>query len=318
MLVYKKILLICRAEAGEPIKNLLAQISIPSESSLDANLIKKKIRKADIACALFDDDSFSGKRDPRRLKILKILRNSKKDFIFLTSSSSFGLVDEAKSMRAKEFIVRPYNCREFILRINACYHKKTKIACIGGGTGLFNLLVGLKKLPQVLINSIVGMTDDGGSTGKLRESFGILPTGDVRRNLVALSNAPMLMNEVLQHKFKSGGENFKGHNFGNLFLTALTEIKGSMKEGVKCLGDILNIQGIVIPVTDTRVSLSALFEDGTTVTGESRIDLAEGRRPDLRIKDLWHEPQAECNIDAYASILNSDRVVIGPGTFLPV
>jgi len=157
------------------------------------------------------------------------------------------------------------------------------------------------------------MADDGGSTGKLRESFGILPTGDVRRNLVALSNAPLLMNEVLQHRFKSGGENFKGHSFGNLFLTALTEIKGSMKESVKCLGDILNIQGIVIPVTDTRVKLNALFEDGTIISGESKIDIAEGRQPDLRVKDLWHEPQAECNIDAYASILNSDEVIMGPG-----
>ena len=309
----KKILLVCKKEASEEIGGILSQISIPYELTFNARALKKRIKHGDIACALFDDDAFSGRRDPMRFAFLKMLKDSKKGYLFLTSSPSFSVADEASGMGAEAVIVRPYNTREFILRVNACYYRKMRIACIGGGTGLFNLLVGLKTLPRVLVNSIVAMSDDGGSTGRLRESFGVLPPGDVRRNLVALSNAPALMNEVLQHRFRSGGETFAGHNFGNLFLTVLAEIKGSMKEGVKCLGDILNIQGVVVPVTDTRVKLKAMFEEGTVITGESKIDIAEGRHPDYRIKDLWHEPKAECNIDAYTSILMSDAVVIGPG-----
>lgn len=309
----KKVLLICKGKETGVIEDVLSQLAIPSESVSSADAIRKKIRRGDVRCALFDDDTFSGRRDPRRFAFLNILKESKKGFVFLTSSESFSLADEAQKMGARAFVVRPYNCREFILRVNACYYGKKQITCVGGGTGLFNLLVGLKKLPRVLVKSVVAMTDDGGSTGRLRASFGILPPGDVRRNLVALSNAPALMNEVLQHRFKAGGASLSGHNFGNLFLAVLAEIKGSMKEGVKCLGDILNIQGIVIPVTDSQVKLRAMFEEGTVVTGEHKIDVAEGRHPGFHIKDLWHEPRAACNIDAYSSILMSDAVVIGPG-----
>lgn len=309
----KKILLVAKGSFSESIKSILEQISIPFAPVSAVTELKKRIGQGNIACALFDDDSFLGRRDPKRFEFLNILKESKIDYIFLTSGSSFSDIDEAKSMGAKEIIINPYNYREFILRVNACYYKKARIACIGGGTGLFNLLMGIKKLPNTLINSVVAMSDSGGSTGKLREYFGVLPPGDIRRNLVALSNAPVLMNEVLQHRFKSGGEAFMGHSFGNLFLTVLSEIKGSMKEGVKALGDLLNIKGIVIPVTDTSVSLKAMFDDGTVVEGESKIDNAEGRHPDSRITDLWHEPKAECNVDAYSSILNSDAVVIGPG-----
>jgi uncharacterized cofD-like protein len=309
----KKIILVCNRKCCSEIKSTLTQIRIPSVIVFNPEKLRKAINRSDVACSLFDNDSFSGGGDPKRLEILKILKDSKKDFIFSTSVPSFSLIDEAERMGAVDFIAKPFNIREFILRINSCYYQKRRIVCIGGGTGLFGTLMGLKKLPNVLLSSIVAMTDDGGSTGKLRESFGILPAGDVRQNLVALANVPMLMSEVLQHRFKAGGEAFKGHNLGNLFLTALYEIKGSMKEGVKCFGDILNIQGIVVPVTDTYVKLSASFENGLIVSGESRIDKSEGRHPELRIEDIWHEPKAECNVDAYANILNSDLVVIGPG-----
>ncbi len=309
----KKIILVCNHKSCSEIKSTLTQIRIPSAIVSNPSELEKTLAGSDVACALFDNDSFSEGSEQKRLDILRILKDSKKDFIFSSSAPSLGVIDEAKRMGAADFISKPYNIREFILRINSCYYQKRRIVCIGGGTGLFGTLMGLKKLPNVLLSSIVAMTDDGGSTGKLRESFGILPAGDVRQNLVALANVPILMSEVLQHRFKAGGEAFKGHNLGNLFLTALYEIKGSMKEGVKCFGDILNIQGIVVPVTDTYVKLSARFEDGMVIIGESRIDKAEGRHPDLRIDDLWHEPKAECNVDAYSNILNSDLVVIGPG-----
>ncbi len=211
-----------------------------------------------------------------------------------------------------DVILRPYNYREFIVRANAVLFKKVRVTCIGGGTGLFSLLLGLKTFAQVLPTSIVSMTDDGGSSGRLRASFGILPPGDVRRSLVALSNAPELMNEVLQYRFEKSNE-LTGHSFGNLFLTALAEIKGSMAEAVRGLGDILNVQGIVIPATGTPTTLCAEFEDGTVVKGESKIDLAEGRSPDLRIRRVWHEPEAECDLNAVNAILHSDIVTIGPG-----
>lgn len=311
--MHKKIILICNRKCCSEIKSTLTQIRIPSAIIINPGKIREALDGDDVACAMFDNDSFSAEVAANRLEILNILRNSKKDFIFSSSAPSLALIDEAKRMGAADFIAKPFNIREFILRINACYYQKRRIVCIGGGTGLFGTLMGLKKLPNVLLSSIVAMTDDGGSTGKLRESFGILPAGDVRQNLVALANVPALMSEVLQHRFKAGGEAFKGHNLGNLFLTALYEIKGSMKEGVKCFGDILNIQGIVVPVTDTYVKLNARFENGVTISGESRIDRAEGRHPDLKIEDLWHEPKAECNVDAYANVLNTDLVVIGPG-----
>ncbi len=219
---------------------------------------------------------------------------------------------EARRLNAAGYILKPYNVRELIAHVNTLLQGKKRIACIGGGTGLFTLLSGLKKLPNVFLTSIVSMSDDGGSSGRLRSTFGILPPGDIRRSLVALSNAPELMNRVIQYRFQKGRE-LENHSFGNLFLAALSEIKGSMSEAVRALGDILNIQGIVLPVTTTMTDLVAKFEDGTVVRGESKIDLAEGRHPELRVTELWHEPEPVCNPDAYASILYADLVIIGPG-----
>jgi uncharacterized cofD-like protein len=119
------------------------------------------------------------------------------------------------------------------------------------------------------------------------------------------------MNEVMQYRFP-GGE-LKGHSFGNLFLTALANLKGDMADAVRAMGDILNIQGIVLPAAETPATLCAQFEDGTVVRGESKIDLAEERHPDLRIRKIWHEPASECDRNAYAAILNADLVTIGPG-----
>ncbi|MCH8208803.1 MAG: uridine diphosphate-N-acetylglucosamine-binding protein YvcK, partial [Nitrospinae bacterium] len=232
--------------------------------------------------------------------------------IYLSAYSDSKTLRRAKATYPYGYIVKPFNHREFISKVNAVLYRKHRISCIGGGTGLFTLLMGLKTLSNVLLTSIVSMTDDGGSSGRLRISFGILPPGDIRRSLVALSNAPEFMNDVIQHRF-SRGSGLKGHSFGNLFLTALAEIKGSMSEAVKGLGDILNIQGIVVPANITLTKLCAEFEDGTVVKGESKIDLAEDRKPELHVKRLWHEPPTECGISTYSAIIHSDLVTIGPG-----
>jgi len=223
--------------------------------------------------------------------LLKWARAAKTDVVFVSHNADRKSLLEAARAGAADIVLKPFNHREFIVRVNAILSKRTRITCIGGGTGLFSLLLGLKTFPNVQLTSVVSMTDDGGSSGKLRASFGILPPGDIRRSLVALSNAPQVMNEVLQYRFQKSAE-LSGHSFGNLFLTALAEIKGSMSEAVRGLGDILNVQGVVLPATDTPATLCAEFEDGTVVKGESRIDRAEDRHQDLRIRRVWHEPPA--------------------------
>jgi uncharacterized cofD-like protein len=213
---------------------------------------------------------------------------------------------------AREVLSTPLHKRELILRLGAVLQKKLRVACIGGGTGLYTVLDGMKDAKRVLLGSIVTMSDDGGSSGQLRASFGILPPGDVRRSLVALSNAPEVMSYVMQYRF-AGGEGLSGHSLGNLLLTALCELTGSMQNAVKTLGDILNVQGLVMCVTESATLLCAEFEDGRTVRGESAIDRGLERPDTLRIRKLWHEPAAETTADVFASLLAADLIVIGPG-----
>ena len=135
---------------------------------------------------------------------------------------------------------------------------ETSVAAFGGGTGLFTLLLGLKTLSGVRLSSIVSMSDDGGSTGQLRDMFGILPLGDVRRSLIALSTAPDLLNELLQYRF-SRGKGLEGHNLGNLLLTALSDMRGSMSNAVKAIGEILDASGISVPRYEVKTNI--IFAD---------------------------------------------------------
>lgn len=213
---------------------------------------------------------------------------------------------------ARDVAAAPLHQRELILRLAAVAHRKLRVACIGGGTGLFTVLDALKTLPHVLLGSIVTMSDDGGSSGRLRASFGILPPGDVRRSLVALSNAPEVMNFVMQYRFRAG-DGLTGHSLGNLLLTAMAERTGCMQSAVKALGDVLNVQGLVMCVTGDVTTLCAELEDGRIVRGESAIDRCLERPSHLRIRRVWHEPDAETSVDVLSAILGADLVVIGPG-----
>jgi len=172
--------------------------------------------------------------------------------------------------------------------------------------------MGLKTLNRIHLASIVSMSDDGGSTGRLRNSFGVLPPGDVRRSLVALSTAPKLMNELLAYRFDRG-ESLEGHNVGNLFLTALSEISGSMQQAVRDASEILNIRGIVMPITTTLNKLVAEFENGTKIKGESAIDVPKKRDYRLHIKKLWQEPEAHATPEVISVIHNSEFITLGPG-----
>ncbi len=209
-------------------------------------------------------------------------------------------------------VITPFHARELVSCLYALLRGQRRVVCLGGGTGLYTLLLGLKTLPNVHLTSVVSMSDDGGSSGRIREAFGVLPPGDVRRSLVALSTAPALMNDLFQYRFGEG-EGLKGHHLGNLLLTAMANLKGSMPEAVRALGDVLNIQGLVLPVTTTLSTLVAELADGTVVRGEHRIDVPQGRDPTVRIAELRQEPDAEANPDALSAILSADLLLIGPG-----
>lgn len=232
--------------------------------------------------------------------------------IILSQSEEERLQIEAEHFPRIEIVSRPMVIRKFVSTVQQILEQQTHVVCLGGGTGLFTLLLGLKTLSSIRISSIVSMSDDGGSTGRLRDMFGILPPGDIRRSLVALSTAPDLLNELIQYRFEKGAE-LEGHNLGNLLLTALTQMRGSMGDAVRSLAEILNIQGQVVPVTETLNTLHAELENGAVISGEHRIDLFEGHDPKIKIKKLWQEPRAEANPDALEAIMNAKVIILGPG-----
>ncbi len=180
-----------------------------------------------------------------------------------------------------------------------------KFVVIGGGTGSFTILSGLKHYVKD-ITALVNMADDGGSTGQLRDELGVLPPGDVRQCLVALSDTPKVR-DLFNYRFTEGS--FSGHAFGNLFLTALEKMTGSFAEAVELASEVLNISGRVEPVTLTNVVLCADGADGRPIKGEFTIAHEKlAPRP-----NIWLEPEAEANPRAIAAILNADVVVVAPG-----
>jgi uncharacterized cofD-like protein len=188
--------------------------------------------------------------------------------------------------------------------------KKKKIVVMGGGTGTYAVLSGLKKYP-VDLTAIVSMADDGGSTGILREEFGILPTGDIRRALVALSSHPdTFLADLFTYRFQEGG--VKGHSFGNLILTALERVTGGFEEAVAAAARLLNVNGNVIPVTLSHIRLYAELENGEIIKGESNIDIPK-HDGTLRIERVWLNPKARANPRAVREILDADMIVMGPG-----
>jgi uncharacterized cofD-like protein len=183
-----------------------------------------------------------------------------------------------------------------------------KITVIGGGTGAFVVLSGLKKYPFDL-SVVVTMMDSGGSTGRLRDQLGILPPGDLRQCLVALSDAPLLWRKLFLYRFEKG--DLEGHNFGNIFLAALEKVSNSYDEAIETVSYVLKTKGKVIPVTFNKLHLVAEYENGKKVTGEGLID--ENHSEKTAIKTAYLEPQGNPNPKAIKSIEESDYIVIGPG-----
>lgn len=204
-----------------------------------------------------------------------------------------------------------------------------RVFAIGGGTGLSALLSGLKRFidpPPALerrasvrapkddvyfadLAALVTVTDDGGSSGRLRDAFQMLPPGDIRNCLVALSEDESLLSSLFQHRFEGGGD-LSGHNFGNLFLTALTSVTGDFSEAVRAASHVLAIRGQIFPSTNERISLVAELEDGTSVGGETSISSST-----IPIRRVSLNPET-CRPpeDALEALSRADIVLLGPGS----
>jgi uncharacterized cofD-like protein len=195
------------------------------------------------------------------------------------------------------------------------------VVAIGGGTGLSTLLKGLKRYVlspalaasgKVAIRELFGVvtvSDDGGSSGRLRKEFNMLPPGDVRNCIVALSEDEALLSKLFQHRFQKGS-GLEGHSFGNLFLAALTSITGDFAEAVRLSSEILLTRGHIYPATTSNVELEALMEDGTRVRGETRITASKGKIRELFLVPADVEPLPQ----TLEAIANADLITIGPGS----
>jgi uncharacterized cofD-like protein len=183
-----------------------------------------------------------------------------------------------------------------------------RIVVIGGGTGLSTLLRGLKLLSTNLV-AIVTVADDGGSSGRLRREIGVLPPGDIRNCLAALADEEKLITELFQYRFQAG-DGLVGHSFGNLFLTALSEVSGDLERAVEASSKVLAIKGEVFPATLSDVRLWAELEDGRRIEGESQIPEARGKI--VKIGCTPANPPALPK--AIQAIRNADFIIIGPGS----
>ena len=185
---------------------------------------------------------------------------------------------------------------------------KPKIVSIGGGTGLSTLLRGLKKF-RADLSVIVTVTDDGGSSGRLREELGVLPPGDIRNCMIALSEDEHLMSRLFRFRFNSEG-GLHNHSFGNLFLTAMAGVTSDFAEAVRLTSEVLAIKGVIYPSTNSNVQLCAELEDGSRVRGETRITASRKRIRRVRLDPADAHPLP----DALDAILAADLITIGPGS----
>jgi uncharacterized cofD-like protein len=205
---------------------------------------------------------------------------------------------------------------EYTCKMNNMERKK--VVMIGGGTGTYSVLSGLKKFDNLDLSAVVAVTDSGGSTGKLRDEFGYLPVGDIRQCMVALAeegNGQNLMRDLFNYRFDKGGEGLEGHSFGNLFITAMTEImSGDEEKAIDYARRILRIKGEVIPVSLDHIDIVMEQEDGNKVFGETNIkDNYSDRNIESKIKKVWLEPEAHATPKAIKAIMEADLIIIGPG-----
>ncbi|KOP72072.1 uridine diphosphate-N-acetylglucosamine-binding protein YvcK [Cytobacillus solani] len=187
-------------------------------------------------------------------------------------------------------------------------NRQPRIVIIGGGTGLPVLLRGLKQYP-VDITAIVTVADDGGSSGRLRNDLHIPPPGDIRNVLAALSDVEPLIEEMFQHRFKTSNE-LSGHSLGNLILAAMTSITGNFVHAIQEMSKVLNVRGKVLPAANQSVVLHAEMEDGTVVSGESKIPYSGKKIKKVFLTPKHIKPLPE----TISAIRKADLIIIGPGS----
>jgi uncharacterized cofD-like protein len=221
--------------------------------------------------------------------------------VWLGQSRSFGTIQQALAPEKDTVLVDA-------LRAQRRLNRGPSIVAIGGGTGLATLLSGLKRYSGN-ITAIVTVADDGGSSGVLRREFGMQPPGDIRNCLAALSTEEPLLTRLFQYRFRSGS-GLEGHSFGNLFLTALTAITGSLETAITASSRVLAVQGQVVPATNADVRLWAELENGDRIEGESTIGKATS--PIVRLGCTPERPPALPR--ALEAIAHADLIVLGPGS----
>ncbi|NEP09337.1 MAG: YvcK family protein [Symploca sp. SIO2C1] len=207
-------------------------------------------------------------------------------------------------------VLKPDRDQELVdvLMAHRRLNRGPKIVVVGGGTGLSTLLRGLK-VYSANTTAVVTVADDGGSSGRLRQEFGVLPPGDIRNCLTALADQEKLLTELFQYRFKAGS-GLVGHSFGNLFLTAMSEITGDLERAITASSEVLAVRGRVLPATLSDVCLWAELEDGRRIEGESSITEANGKI--LRIGCTPENPPALPA--ALKAIREADYIIIGPGS----
>ena len=182
-----------------------------------------------------------------------------------------------------------------------------KVVVLGGGTGMSNLLRGLKQYP-LDITAIVTVCDDGKSTGILREEFNIPAVGDIRRVLVALSETEPLVMDLFNYRFNTSSD-LDGHTVGNLLLTAASEIRGNLSDGIEALSKVMNLKGKVVPLTEDNVVLMADMEDGSVIEGEHHIT-----ETNAKIKKVYYKEEAVATKEALEAIRNADLILFSMGS----
>jgi len=193
--------------------------------------------------------------------------------------------------------------------------KKKRIVTIGGGSGQFALLSGLRDLKGIDITAIVSMVDSGGSTGRLRDELGILPPGDVLKCVLALSPQRDIIRTILLKRL-TGDSRLRGHNAGNMLLTMLAEYTDSFATGVKALTEILDARGTILPVTVDKATLVAELTDGSRIYGQRAIDVPRDSQRET-IRDIYLVPHYHDTISVYPPVIDAiksaDHIIIGPG-----
>jgi len=216
-----------------------------------------------------------------------------------------------KGVTAREAVARPGPARSTLSGLS--------VVCVGGGTGLSTLLSGLKAFthrggestPAVIgkLTAVVTVSDDGGSSGRLREEFRVLPPGDIRNCIAALSEDTTLLMRLFKYRFEGNGT-LGGHSFGNLLLTALTSVTGDFVQAVRVVGEVLAIKGTIYPSTRENVHVVAELADGSIVHGESAIAQASVPIAAIRLEPASCRPLPE----TLEAIRTADLVVLGPGS----